>query len=58
MEKSEKHCSNCNTKYTVSWDEEKTDMEPWTCPFCGYEVEDELDGEGEIPEEAEHDSWN
>ena len=40
MEKSEKHCSNCNTKYTVSWDEEKTDMEPWTCPFCGYEVED------------------
>ena len=57
MDKSEKHCSNCNTKYIVSWDEEKTDMEPWTCPFCGYEVEDELDG-GEIPEEAEHDSWN
>ena len=27
MEKSEKHCSNCNTKYSVSWDEEKTDME-------------------------------
>ena len=26
MEKSEKHCSNCNTKYSVSWDEEKTDM--------------------------------
>ena len=25
MEKSEKHCSNCNTKYSVSWDEEKTD---------------------------------
>ena len=43
MEKSEKHCSNCNTKYSVSWDEEKTDMEPWTCPFCGYEVEDEED---------------
>ena len=58
MEKSEKHCSNCNTKYSVSWDEEKTDMEPWTCPFCGYEVEDELYGEPEIPEEAEHDSWN
>ena len=58
MEKSEKHCSNCNTKYSVSWDEEKTDMEPWTCPFCGYEVEDALDGEPDIPEEAEHDSWN
>ena len=29
-----------------------------TCPFCGFEVEEELDGEPEIPEEAEHDSWN
>ena len=33
-------------------------MEPWTCPFCGYEVEDEEDSEHEIPEEAAHDSWN
>ena len=57
MEKSQKYCSNCQTKYTVEWDEDKSDLEPLTCPFCGYEVEDELDG-GEIPEEAEHDSWN
>ena len=49
MEKSEKHCSNCNTKYSVSWDEEKTYIHLETCPFCGYEVEDELD-EPEIPE--------
>ena len=58
MIKTNKHCSNCNTKYSVSWDEDKNDIEPWTCPFCGYEVEDEEDSELEIPEEADHDSWN
>ena len=57
MEKSEKHCSNCNTKYSVSWDEEKTDMEPWTCPFCGYEVENEEDVEW-VNKEEEDDNWN
>ena len=57
IEKRQKTCSSCETKYTVEWDIEIQDLEPLTCPFCGYEVEDELDG-GEIPEEAEHDSWN
>ena len=28
MEKSEKHCSNCNTKYSVSWDEENESVIP------------------------------
>ena len=32
--------------------------EPWTCPFCGYEVDDEEDIDREVPDEAEHDSWN
>ena len=59
MEKAEKHCSNCNTKYSITWDEEKNEnQQPWTCPFCGYEVEDEEDIGSEIPDEAEHDSWN
>ena len=59
MEKVEKHCSNCNTKYSVTWDEEKNEnQQPWTCPFCGYEVEDEEDIDREVPDEAEHDSWN
>ena len=58
MEKAIKHCSNCSTKYNVEWNEEEQDLEPLTCPFCGLEVEEELDGEPEIPEEAEHDSWN
>ena len=43
MEKAIKHCSNCSTKYTVEWNEEEQDLEPLTCPFCGFEVETELD---------------
>ena len=33
-----KTCSNCETKYTVAWDSEEQDLEPLTCPFCGYAV--------------------
>ena len=60
MEKAIKHCSNCTTKYTVEWNEEEQDLEPLTCPFCGFEVETEEDSDHdtEIPEEADHDSWN
>ena len=58
MEKAIKHCSNCSTKYTVEWNEEEQDLEPLTCPFCGFEVEEDLDEVSEIPEEADHDSWN
>jgi DNA-directed RNA polymerase subunit RPC12/RpoP len=57
MEKATKKCSNCTTKYTVEWDENEQDLLPSTCPFCGFEVEEEFD-EPDIPEEAEHDSWN
>ena len=52
-EKSKKHCSNCDTKYTVTWDLEDQDMDPLTCPFCGYEVE-----EIEQEVEQEEDNWN
>ena len=58
MEKAIKHCSNCTTKYTVQWDEEEQDLEPLTCPFCGFEVETEEASDHEVPEEADHDSWN
>ena len=61
MEKVEKHCSNCNTKYSITWDEEKNEgQQPWTCPFCGFEVEHEADEEEQHDFEngAEDDSWN
>ena len=56
MEKAVKHCSNCSTKYTVEWNEEEQDLEPLTCPFCGYEVENEEDVEWVNKEED--DNWN
>ena len=56
-EKISKTCSNCETKYTVAWDSEEQDLEPLTCPFCGYEVENEED-EVEWVNKDEDDNWN
>ena len=53
MEKVEKYCSNCDTKYSIKYNEEETELDPLTCPFCGYEVEDELE-----TEDKEEDNWN
>ena len=60
MEKRKKTCSSCETKYTVTWDIEEQDLEPLTCPFCGYEVENEEDQEDEVwtNEQDEDDNWN
>jgi Zn ribbon nucleic-acid-binding protein len=44
--KAKKHCPQCETKYTIEWDIEEQDLEPLTCPFCGYEVELEDEEEG------------
>ena len=57
MEKAVKHCSNCSTKYTVEWNEEEQDLQPFTCPFCGYEVDNEED-DVEWVNKDEDDSWN
>jgi len=58
-EKVQKTCSSCETKYTVIWDIEEQDLEPLTCPFCGYEVEDEADEvEWVNKDEDEDDNWN
>ena len=35
VNKAVKKCSSCETKYTVVWDIEEQDLDPWTCPFCG-----------------------
>ena len=60
IEKRQKTCASCETKYTVEWDIEVQDLEPLTCPFCGREVE-EIEDEGEESiwtNESEDDSWN
>ena len=53
-----KTCSSCETKYTVAWDIDEQDLEPLTCPFCGYEVEDEEEVEWVNHEDKEEDNWN
>jgi len=57
LEKKQKTCSSCETKYTVEWDIEVQDLEPLTCPFCGHEVE-ELEDEEIWTNESEDDNWN
>ncbi len=59
IEKRDKTCSSCETKYSIHWDIEEQDLEPLTCPFCGYEVEDEADEiEWVNKDEDEDDNWN
>ena len=53
-----KTCSNCETKYTVAWSSEEQELEPLTCPFCGYEVENEEDEVEWVNKEDEDDNWN
>jgi len=61
VEKRIKSCSSCETKYTVVWDIEEQDLEPLTCPFCGYEVDNEEDQEevwSNDSDSNEDDNWN
>ena len=59
IEKVTKACSSCETKYTVAWDIEEQDLEPLTCPFCGFEVEDEEENVEWVNEHEEEDNnWN
>ena len=61
LEKAHKTCSSCETKYTIQWDIEEQDLEPLTCPFCGYEVDNEEE-ESELwtnnDDSIEDDNWN
>ena len=57
--KTTKTCSNCETKQTVAWDSEEQDLEPLTCPFCGFEVEnEEAEVEWVNKDEDEDNNWN
>ena len=57
-EKVQKTCSNCETKYSIAWDSEEQELEPLTCPFCGYEVENEEDEVEWVNKDEEDDNWN
>ena len=57
-EKVQKTCSNCETKYTITWDIEEQDLEPLTCPFCGFEVDNEQEEVEWVNKEDEDDNWN
>ena len=58
-EKRSKSCGSCETKYTIVWDIEEQDLEPLTCPFCGFEVEEVQEDENEHDEhESEDDNWD
>ena len=60
IEKREKTCSSCETKYSIQWDIEEQDLEPLTCPFCGHEVEEVSDDEKDTiwTNISEDDNWN
>jgi hydrogenase maturation factor HypF (carbamoyltransferase family) len=53
-----KTCSNCETKYNVTWDSEEHELQPLTCPFCGYEVENEEEEVEWVNKNEEEDNWN
>ena len=58
IEKRQKTCSHCETKYSVEWGIEVQDLEPLTCPFCGHKVEEEAEDEVWSNEANEDDNWN
>ena len=60
IEKREKTCSSCETKYSIQWDIEVQDLEPLTCPFCGHEVEEVPNNDEDTiwTNESEDDNWN
>ena len=57
-EKVQKTCSNCETKYTITWNIEEQDLEPLTCPFCGFEVDNEQEDVEWVKKDEEDDNWN
>jgi DNA-directed RNA polymerase subunit RPC12/RpoP len=58
LEKRQKTCSSCETKYNIEWDIEIQDLEPLTCPFCGHEVNGLEDDEIWTNETNTDDSWD
>jgi DNA-directed RNA polymerase subunit RPC12/RpoP len=45
-------CSHCDTEYHLEYDEENSIGSPIICPFCGEELEEELD-ENDVEDEED-----
>ena len=57
--KYKRYCANCNTRFSILYDEDKTEQRVTVCPFCSYELEDELDEqEEEVNENENEPSWD
>ena len=60
--KFKRHCANCNTKFSILYNEDTTEQRVTVCPFCSYELEDELDEQEEEVNENEDEhseaSWD
>ena len=41
--KFKRHCANCNTMFSIIYDEDKTEQRVTVCPFCSYELDEEED---------------
>ena len=55
LTKTKKYCSKCQSKNTLVYNDEETDLDPLSCPFCGYEI----DNEAEEPDNEEtEDNWD
>ena len=58
--KYKRHCANCNTKFSIIYDEDKTEQRVTVCPFCSYELdeEEEDDIKEEVNENENEPSWD
>jgi hypothetical protein len=52
IKKYKRNCSNCNTKFSIIFDEDTTDQKVRVCPFCSYELDEEEDEDDDIKEEV------
>jgi DNA-directed RNA polymerase subunit RPC12/RpoP len=60
IKKYKRNCSNCNTKFSIIFDEDTTDQKVRVCPFCSYELdeEEEDDIKEEVNENENESSWD
>ena len=58
--KYKRYCNNCNTRFSIVYDEDKTEQRVTVCPFCSYELEDEEEDDikEEVNENEDEPSWD